>query len=336
VTRTRLTDLAIQRLPIPAKGQKTYFEGQGFGVRVSCGGSKTFVMVYGKDRRLKSLGRYPAVSLKAARQEAQKFLATLSPGTKPDKSLKEAREAFYAQSELRNRPATTTNYKHFLNRLTKTKLADVTKDDLGHTAHAIMAGKVFFNYCLRQGWVDRNPFAHERVSYGQRSRVLTDSEIKLVWAYDDPPFTDHLKLLLLTGQRRKQFSDFEERDDSIFFPARIMKGKADHVVPLLPEAKAVIAHLKPFNSWSKAKARLDEEVKIPHWTIHDLRRTFATIMARLGTPIQVTEKILAHRSGTISGVTAIYNRHTYEEEAREALRNLEVYLTAMLNQRTNR
>lgn len=331
----RLTDLAIQRLPVPARGQKTYFEGQGFGVRVSCGGSKTFVVVYGKDRRLQSLGRYPAVSLKAARQDAQKFLATLSPHTKLDKSLAEAREAFLEQSALRNRPATTANYKLFLNRLTKTKLADVTKDDLGHGAHSIMAGKVFLNYCLRQGWVDRNPFAHERVTYGQRSRVLGDDEVKLVWAYDDPPFSDHLKLLLLTGQRRKQFSDYDVRGDTIFFPARIMKGKSDHIIPLLPEAKAIFARLQPFNSWSKAKARLDEQVKMPHWTIHDLRRTFATIMARLGTPIHVTEKILAHRSGTISGVTAIYNRHTYEAEAREALGNLEAHLVAVLGLRSN-
>ncbi|WP_461459190.1 Arm DNA-binding domain-containing protein, partial [Parasphingorhabdus sp.] len=64
-----LTDLQIRRLKVPEKGQKTYYDPglPGFGVRVSQGGSKTFVVVYGKDRRRRSLGRYPELSLSDAR-----------------------------------------------------------------------------------------------------------------------------------------------------------------------------------------------------------------------------------------------------------------------------
>lgn len=320
----RLTDLQIQKLPVPASGQKTYWEG-GFGVRVSQGGSKSFVVMFGEKRQLKTIGRYPAMSLKSARIAAQRFLVTKVP-SQAAKTVSEAREAFLAECDDKNRPNTVRSYKLYLNQLTKTKLDDVVRSDLPSTAHAIMAGKIFFNWCIRNDLSERNPFAKDRIAYNSRDRVLTEAELKLIWAYSDPPFTDHLKLLLLTGQRRSQFSNFEVREDTLYFPADIMKGKRDHTIPLLPLAKSYATSLTPFNGWSKAKARMDTKVLIPHWTIHDLRRTFATLNAAIGTPIHVTEKILDHRSGTISGVTAIYNRHNYLEEAREALAKYEDHL----------
>jgi integrase len=54
-----------------------------------------------------------------------------------------------------------------------------------------------------------------------------------------------------------------------------------------------------------------------------LRRTFATNLAALGTPIHVTEKLLNHVSGSVSGVAAIYNRHAYMDEMRAAIINWE-------------
>ena len=57
--------------------------------------------------------------------------------------------------------------------------------------------------------------------------------------------------------------------------------------------------------------------------MHDLRRTFATNLAALGTPIHVTEKLLNHVSGSVSGVAAIYNRHAYMDEMRVAIVNWE-------------
>jgi integrase len=70
---------------------------------------------------------------------------------------------------------------------------------------------------------------------------------------------------------------------------------------------------------------------IPHWTFHDLRRTFATGCARLGIGVHVVEAALNHRSGTIKGVAAIYNRYSYDEEKRAALaawaRHIEALVT---------
>ena len=69
------------------------------------------------------------------------------------------------------------------------------------------------------------------------------------------------------------------------------------------------------------------------FTLHDLRRTFATTHAKLGTPIHVTEKLLNHVSGTISGVAAVYNRHSYIDEMRAAMSEYDDYLAKLVAER---
>ena len=69
-----------------------------------------------------------------------------------------------------------------------------------------------------------------------------------------------------------------------------------------------------------ASEEAGEPVEIPRWTFHDLRRTAATGMARLGIPVRVTEAVLNHaRSGTGGGIVAVYQRHDYADEKRQAL-----------------
>jgi len=87
--------------------------------------------------------------------------------------------------------------------------------------------------------------------------------------------------------------------------------------------------------WRKAKASLDKAIreaseKVGPWTLHDLRRTFATNLAALGTPIHVTEKLLGHVAGTVSGAAAIYSRHAYRDEMRAAITAYEARLAAFV------
>ena len=86
----------------------------------------------------------------------------------------------------------------------------------------------------------------------------------------------------------------------------------------------------PFNGWSKCKNALDKKVAITPWTLHDLRRTFATQLAALGTPIHITERLLNHVSGTQSGIVAVYQRHNYMDEMRAAIERYETHLAALL------
>ena len=81
-TRMRLTDLQIKTLKLSPKGeskQKIFFDDamKGFGVRVSVGGSKSFVLMHGKRRRLETIGRYPGMTLAEARKKAKRVLGEL-------------------------------------------------------------------------------------------------------------------------------------------------------------------------------------------------------------------------------------------------------------------
>jgi integrase len=57
----------------------------------------------------------------------------------------------------------------------------------------------------------------------------------------------------------------------------------------------------------------------PPWTLHDLRRTFASGCAKLGIAVHVVEAALNHRSGSLRGIAAIYNRYSYDTEKRAAM-----------------
>ena len=80
---------------------------------------------------------------------------------------------------------------------------------------------------------------------------------------------------------------------------------------------------KPFSGFAKGKVQLDMRLESPGaieaWRIHDLRRTLATGLQRLGTRFEVVEAVLNHVSGTKSGVAGIYQRHDWADEKRVAL-----------------
>lgn len=189
-----------------------------------------------------------------------------------------------------------------------------------------------------------------------RDRVLEDGEITRLWpAFTDLgwPFGTIFQLLLATGQRRDEVASMRwcdlDFDHSIWrIPRELNKSKREHVVPLSSLARAVLAacprkddmlvfparrnRANHASGFSKAKLRVDSKVMLDgEWRIHDLRRTAASGMARLGTPPHVVEKILNHSSGVISGVAAIYNRHQYLVEKASALESWSQHLTQLTN-----
>jgi hypothetical protein len=76
---------------------------------------------------------------------------------------------------------------------------------------------------------------------------------------------------------------------------------------------------RPFSGWSKAKSALDTASGVSGWWLHDLRRTLATGLQRLGVRLEVTEAVLNHLSGSRGGVVGIYQRHDWAEEKRAAV-----------------
>ena len=92
------------------------------------------------------------------------------------------------------------------------------------------------------------------------------------------------------------------------------------------------ANDRPISGWGKYKSEMTDGVN--GWTLHDLRRTFATNLAALGIAPHIVERLLNHSSGTISGVAAIYNRFQYMDEMRAAIALWEERLASLLAQRS--
>jgi integrase len=105
----------------------------------------------------------------------------------------------------------------------------------------------------------------------------------------------------------------------------------------------------PFAGWSKAKAALDKAMvearkkaaketgtvpAIVPWSIHDLRRTVATGLQRLGVRLEVTEAVLNHISGSRAGVAGVYQRHDWASEKRAALDAWAAHLLAIAERGT--
>ena len=295
----------------------------GFGITVGTS-SKTFFVMYGKDRRLKTLGKWPSVSLREARQAARMILA--SPQTvKRSVSFPEARQAFLDDCHTRLRKSTADRYFYALKDIQATSLDSVTVDVSDPTQ--LKSLKVFYNWCIDRELTDRNPFARRKVVFDQRDRVLSDDEVASIWKYEHKPYSNIVKMLLLTGQRRAQFSGFQTEwiaDDTITFPSDIMKSGREHIIPLL---SSWVDHLPSAssNSWSKQKLRMNKFTGTSDWVLHDCRRYFSTTCAKIGVPLHITELILDHRS-QLSGVAAIYNRYSFLPEMREALTVYETHI----------
>ena len=328
--RQKLTDVTIRNLKYSEEGSKKYLDTvtPGFGIRISAR-SKSFFVMYGKSRTLKTLGKYPQISLSKARKEAMRYLV-LKPEKERTESLTAAREAYLEECEAKNRPSTIKSYKNLLSKVDEKPLADIKKTDIDlSNAHQVMAWKVFFNWCLRNELVIRNPFLGIPVTYGKRDRVLTAEEIKKIWHYEDNIFSDIVKVLLLTGARREEVLYFQKTPDGYYLPADKAKNHTAHTLPATDLLDALMP-LSYFNGWGKSKARMDKKTGVTNWKLHDIRRTYATIHAQLGTPIHIIESLLNHVSGSVSGIARVYNRYDYLKEATEAVAKYEAHIQTVI------
>jgi hypothetical protein len=120
VPKILLTDITLRQLQAPATGQIDYWDKTlaGFGVRVSQGGAKSFVLVHGRRRNRTTLGRVGVVSLKEARNAARRILAenTLGKHRHPRITFDNFSKEFFAECEQRIRPRTIVGYQRIFNR----------------------------------------------------------------------------------------------------------------------------------------------------------------------------------------------------------------------------
>jgi integrase len=231
-------------------------------------------------------------------------------------------------------------------------LVDAGKPEAGRRLFGFI-GRLF-NWAISRGTfgIDRSPCDRLRPadiigSKPVRTRILTDDELRTLWATTEKmgyPFGPMIRLLMLTGLRRNEvaescWTEFDLDGKAIWtIPAERMKGQngtaAAHVVALTSEMMSVIQSLpridggdflfssglignKPVSGFSQMKRRLDQLMVgvAKDWTVHDIRRTFRTHLSALPVPggDLVRELMIAH---TKPGLHKVYDQFGYLEERR--------------------
>jgi integrase len=216
------------------------------------------------------------------------------------------------------------------------------------TANLLLAlVRKIFNWAVERGIVEASPAAGIRAPGREvaRDRVLDDDELARVWNAADSmgwPWAGVVQLLIVTAQRRDEVRearwseiDIERRLWTI--PRERVKLDRAHDVPLSDLALGIIDSLprvgntglvfpaaragsrNAISGLSQLKRKLDQLSGVGGWRLHDLRRTAASSMARLGHPPHVLAKVLNHAPAGTQGITALYNRYHYGDEQRAAL-----------------
>ena len=359
----KITKTAVERLP---PGGEWLWDTvvQGFGARRQVDGVfySLRYRLNGKQRVL-SIGRHGSPwTPDTARSEAQRMLGGVAAGTDPAQRTKPTGtvgaeiDRYLAKRQPALKPRSFEEVERHLHQHAK-PLHRHTLGEIDRRAIATLLGSIetasgpvarnrvrsslsaFFAWTIREGLLDTNPVAGtgKADEGGSRERVLTDDELGAIWRnLGDDQFSDIVRLLVLTGQRREEIGGLhwsEVHKDRIVLPPSRTKNRRQHEVPLSSQARAILdrQHRRKsrelvfglgeggFSGWSGAKAALDQRLALPEWHLHDIRRSCATGMAELGVLPHIIEAILNHVSGHRAGVAGIYNRARYEGEMRDAL-----------------
>ncbi|MFZ5447055.1 MAG: tyrosine-type recombinase/integrase [Thermodesulfobacteriota bacterium] len=375
----KFTDKKIQNLKPKAQRYEEW-EGNGFGVRVSPKGIKSFVFIYrfeGKPRRL-TLGNYPTMTLADAHEAHAKAVKKLEKGIDP------GAETVSERQEERKAPTVAHLVEEYMEKWAKTrkrswkeddrilkkdvlptwghrKAKEISRrdvirllDDIFDRGAGIMANRTLavvrkmFNFAVSRDIVSVSPCLAVRAPAPEqrRDRVLTTDEIRALWqglagAKMMAEGTKlAIKLQLVTAQRKAEivsaaWDEIDLTEKWWTIPPEKAKNKMAHRVPLSPLALELLERAKDFSgnsSWVFPSPRTDRHITpeaVDHalrrpglnalgfsFVPHDLRRTAASHMTGMGISRLVVSKILNHIE---RGVTAVYDRHSYDREKRQAL-----------------
>jgi integrase len=361
--RLLLTDRFCERAK-PAQGQPQtdYFDEQvsGLALRVAEGHKAWtfhFTSPGGKRARL-TFGSYPATSLGAARTRATEAKALVEAGKDPRsveaetfqgiceeylrREGKRLRSLDWRKGVLDRHVYPTLGHRPIaeIQRSEIVRLLDKIEDRSGPTMadRTLAVVRKIMNWHASRSDDFRSPIvkgmARTKPSELARERVLTDDELRKIWANGNGVFGRFIRFLLLTGARRNEASEMtwaEIVGDDWILPAARNKTKVDLVRPLSKAAQDILRIPKqgefvfstdgatPISGFSKFKVALDKASGTQGWTLHDLRRTARSLMSRAGVPSDHAERCLGH---VIGGVRGVYDRHEYHAEKARAFEML--------------
>jgi integrase len=145
--------------------------------------------------------------------------------------------------------------------------------------------------------------------------------------------------------RVRAWSEIDLDERTLHLPAERVKNARAHDLPLSAQALAIVAGLprlvdadlvftikrKPVIGFSRMREKLDTASGVADWTLHDIRRTVASGLQRLGVRLEVTEAVLNHRGGSTAGIVGVYQRHDYAAEKRDALARWSDHVDALVS-----
>jgi integrase len=363
----KLTERSVGKIETPAAGRIEVWDQvlPAFGIRISATGRRTWIVALRRPGakhpvRIK-LDPQPQ-SLADARAAAREMMEGGAPATPVP--FKEMVEAFLEHGRTKKgRPLTRNTadqYRRNLARyaapLNHRPVAEITRREIadllrtvatksGTPTASLVRSMItrLLGWAIEVGYIEVNP-ATGTPAYEvpKRSRVLSDAELKAIWAATKAREDYHLivRICLWTGCRRGEaggmrWSELQGRNSDLAWtiPSSRTKNHRELVLPLprqavssLQQRPRILArdHLfgvrssNGFNGWSRAKTRLDGRLRFNNeFDLHDFRRTVETRMAKLGIPKEHVNRVLNHAAGP---VTEAYDQHDYLEEKREALR----------------
>lgn len=366
----------------------------GLVLRIRPSGHKSWALRYrtaaGQQRRL-TLGPLKRFSLVEARKAAQKALRGLDGGTDPAEAKVTARQGetvaelgkTYLEKYAKKFKKSWRDDARMLDvevlpKWKHRKVKDLSRRDVRDLIEAIAERgspitanrclalvRKMLNFAITQDWIDANvaSLIQKPGTERSRDRVLTDDEIRRVWAACDterPAMAALVKLRLVTAQRGGELAQIRWSDIAgawLTLRPEITKNKRAHRVYLTPTAIALLqavprlsetlvfagrVETKPLGDEKKAGQRIAMRIEAalrehdPTATFdfrgHDLRRTAATRMAEAGVSQVDIARVLNHVEGG-PRATQVYNRYDGDREKQIALETWERRLTAILTDR---
>src|SRR5262249_18385516 len=321
---------------------------------------------------MRSIGRHGSPwTPDTARTEAKRLLGVLATGVDPfaqpiaAETFGAEAERYLARKQQTMRPRAYVEAVRYLTKhcaaLHKLPLVQIDRRTIAQTLGAIETNSgpvarnrarstlsAMFSWAVTEGLIDVNPVqgTAKADEGGTRERVLAQDELRKLWhSLGDDRFSNIVRLLLLTGQRRSeigklQWSEIDFARKLIVLTPERTKNSRTHELPLSAQALAILAGMprradflfgkRGFSDWSGAKHELDQRLHIADWHLHDLRRTAATQMAELGIQPHIIEAVLNHVSGHKGGVAGIYNRARYADAMRDALQKWADHVEALI------
>jgi integrase len=398
--KARLTEAFVERAVVPEGVARMIWwdlKQPGFGLMVTRNGHKSFVVQYRAGRRSRRMHLHGASKLDAARDQAKAILGDVAKGRALRQVIDPLEDRRRELRKDRNTLRSVINdylseadglrsieqRRDIFDRLVVPRLGARQIEEIGRRdikqlldgvaekngpvqADMVLAlVRRVFNWHAARSDDYRSPIvrgmARTKPKERARSRVLTDDEIRAIWAASKEmagPFGMYVRFTLLAACRRNESARMRRCELAYIridgttgdytrwtLPAARAKPKVDIVLPLSKAAQCLLDDLpktgdylfttngqRPITSFSFFKRLLDEASGVRDWTLHDLRRTARTLLSRAGVSPDHAERCLGH---VIAGIRGTYDRFEFEAEKREAFEKLAALIQRIIDPQSN-